>query len=180
MPVRPLLCVMDGPTRGRAWSALSGPRRASPARRRGGRQTTFRAAPAAPRTRRRARPRGRLAECHPAPARALQPRHHQHLPAGHRHRGDHLDRSRTPSTDDVRDSGPTALKNPGAPWRGHRQRMLTPQAPGFRFLDANARRIGLLPGLQHAHRSSSAGSASLRTAATGESRSAKRVRRECC
>jgi hypothetical protein len=78
---------------------------------------TLRAPPAAPRTRRRARPRGRLAERHPAPARALQPRHHQHLPAGHRHRGDHLDRSRTPSTDDVRDGGPTALKNPGAPAR---------------------------------------------------------------
>jgi integrase len=59
-----------------------GPHRVSPARRRGRRQAPLRAAPAAPRARGRARPRGRVGERHPAPARSRQSRHHQHLPAG--------------------------------------------------------------------------------------------------
>ncbi len=63
-----------------------GPWRVSPPRRRSGRQAALRAAPARSCTRRGARPRGHLAERHPAPARTCQPRHDQHLPAGHRHR----------------------------------------------------------------------------------------------
>ena len=88
-----------------------GPWRVSPPRRRSRRPAAVRTASATPRARRGARPRGRVAERHPAPARARQPRHHEHLPAGHRHRGDHLDRSRASSAHDVRDSRPAALKD---------------------------------------------------------------------
>lgn len=59
-----------------------------------------------------------------------------------------------------------------------------PRAPGLcRFLPASGRQIGLLPApTTRSHRSSPAGSASLRTAATAlrESKSAKHARRECC
>jgi integrase len=48
------------------------------------------------------------------PARARQPRHHEHLPAGDRHRGDHLDRARASRAHDVRDSRTAALKEPDA------------------------------------------------------------------
>ena len=50
-------------------------RRVPPARRPGGYPAPLRAAPAAPRPRRRARPRGRAAQRDPAPARPRQPRH---------------------------------------------------------------------------------------------------------
>jgi hypothetical protein len=59
------------------------------ARGRGWRQAPLRVASAAPRARARARARGRAAEHHPAPARAHESRHHEHLPAGHRSRGNH-------------------------------------------------------------------------------------------
>ena len=57
---------------------------------------------------------GCVAERHPAPARPCQPRHDEHLPAGNRHRGDHLDHARTPSADDVRYGGSSDLKEPDA------------------------------------------------------------------
>jgi hypothetical protein len=69
----------------------------------------------------RARTRGRVAERHPTPARTRQPRHHEHLPAGHRYRGGHLHRSRTSSAHDVGDSRPSALNNPD-PERERRHR----------------------------------------------------------
>jgi integrase len=69
------------------------------------------AASAAPRPRRRARPRRRVAHRHPAPARPRQPRHDQDLPARHRHRGDHRDRARPASADDVRHRRTPALTN---------------------------------------------------------------------
>jgi integrase len=101
LPVGPLFCVIDGPTRGRPWSSANArvefrPRRASqyPA--------TLRAAPAPSRPRRRARPRVRAAQPDPTPARPRQPRHHLDLPTGHRHRRDHRHRPRPARTDDVR------------------------------------------------------------------------------
>ena len=79
-----------------AWRSWCGAkRRRTPASRRprGRRAATLRAAPAAPRARRRDGPRGRTADRHPAPARPHQPRHHLDLPPG-------IDnpRSSTPST----------------------------------------------------------------------------------
>jgi len=121
LPVGPLFCVIDGPTRGRAWSSAAvrvtsvvecrGPRRVSPHGCSGRRETTVRAASAPPRPPCRARARGRRAEHHPTPARARQPRHHKHLPPRHRHRGDHRRRPREARTDDFRDCGAPALNS---------------------------------------------------------------------
>ena len=52
LPVGPLFCVIDGPTRGRPWSSANV---RVEFRRRGGYPASLRAAPAAPRPRRRAR-----------------------------------------------------------------------------------------------------------------------------
>jgi hypothetical protein len=51
-----------------------------------------------------------MAERDPAPARPRQPRHHEHLPPGIEHRGDHLHRARAPSAYDVGDGRPPTLK----------------------------------------------------------------------
>jgi integrase len=60
LPVGPLFCVIDGPTRGWPWSRQRA-RRVSPARRPSWYPAPLRATPAAPRPRRRARSRGRAA-----------------------------------------------------------------------------------------------------------------------
>ncbi len=73
MPVGPLFCVINGRTRGRAWSstaARAALRRAAASRR----APPLRPAPAAPRARDRTRPRRRPAHRHPAPARPQQSR----------------------------------------------------------------------------------------------------------
>ena len=70
MPVGPLLCVIDGPTRGRPWASDAARALAAPRSSQGRRATALRAASIAPRPRRRARPRGRAAQRHPAPARS--------------------------------------------------------------------------------------------------------------
>ena len=75
LPVGPLFCIIDGPTRGRPWSSAG----VRVELRRLALQAAFgavRAAPAASRARARARPRGGAAEHHPAPARPYQPRRH--------------------------------------------------------------------------------------------------------
>ena len=105
------------------------PRRVPPARRPGGYPAPLRAAPAAPCPRRRARPRGRAAQRDPAPARPRQPRHDQHLPAGHRHRRDHRHRPRQARADDVRHRRPAALSNPKRRQRGHRNCSRCPPEP---------------------------------------------------
>src|SRR5215213_7719027 len=122
LPVGPLFCVIDGPTRGRPWSSANV-------------RVEFRrlAAPAAPRTRPRARPRGRAAQRHPAPTRPRQPRHHQHLPAGHRHRRDHRHRPRQARADDVRKRRPAALRDPKRRQREHPQLLPLPARAGHRF-----------------------------------------------
>ena len=75
LPIGPLFCVIDGPTRGRPWSSanvrLEFRRLAAQA----GRQAPLRAAPTARRPRGRARAGGRAAERDPASARPLQARH---------------------------------------------------------------------------------------------------------
>ena len=76
LPIGPLFCIIDGPTRGRRWSSANVRVESPPARRPSGDPTALRTAPAAPCACRRARPRGRAAQRHPAPARPRQPRHH--------------------------------------------------------------------------------------------------------
>ena len=76
---------------GRAQTATSRSRRS-------GRQTALCATPAAARPRGRDGARGRAAGRDPAPARPRQPRHHQHLPTGHRQPA----RSSAPCMDDHR------------------------------------------------------------------------------
>ena len=78
----------------------------------------LRATPVAPRARARAGPRGRAAQHHPAPTRARQPRHHEHLPPGHRPRGDHHSGADTAGADDVRQRRAAALTD-----RGKRERL---------------------------------------------------------
>ena len=102
LPVGPLFCVIDGPTRGRPWSSANVRVEFPPARRRRRDPAPLRSAPAPPRPRRRTRARRRAAQRHPTPARPLEPRHHIDLPARHRHRRDHRDRPRQAPTDDVR------------------------------------------------------------------------------
>src|SRR5215212_702400 len=99
LPVGPLFCVVNGPTRGRPWAARRRPHRATTRRPRRWRAATLRAAPAPPRPRRRDGPRGRAADHHPAPARPHQPRHHLHLPPRHRQHRDHRHRPLAPRTD---------------------------------------------------------------------------------
>ena len=71
LPIGPLFCIIDGPTRGRSWSS-AGAGRVPPACRPGRCAAALCAAPAAPRPRRRTRSRRRVAQRHPAPARPCQ------------------------------------------------------------------------------------------------------------
>jgi integrase len=100
LPVEPLFCVIDGPTRGRPWSSANARVEFRRLAAQAGIRAPLCAPPAAPRPRRRARPRGRAAERDPAPARPRQPRHDLDLPAGHRR--DHRHRPREACADDVR------------------------------------------------------------------------------
>ena len=112
LPVGPLFCVIDGPTRGHPWSSANARVEFRRLGRPVGDPAPLRAAPAAPRPRRRARARRRGAQCHPAPARPRQPRHDQHLPAGHRYRRDHCRRPRPARAHDVRHRRPASLSDP--------------------------------------------------------------------
>jgi hypothetical protein len=89
LPVGPLFCVIDGPTRGWRWAATAArcelrqpaaePRGSSPVR----------AASAASRAHGRARARRRGGEHHPTPTRPHRPRNHVDLPTRHRSLRDH-------------------------------------------------------------------------------------------
>ena len=100
LPVGPLFCVIDGPTRGRAWSSANV-------------RVEFRRLAAQAGIRRRFAPH-QLRHAHAvelaregvalklAPAWPRQSRHDLDLSAGHRHRGDHRHRPRPARSDDVR------------------------------------------------------------------------------
>ncbi len=115
LPVGALFCVINGPTRGRPLGECGGPSGAAPDRRRGRRPPALRAAPAAACACRRADPRRRAADRHPAPARPQQPRHHFDLPAGHRQRRDHRNRPLPPRADDPSQHIAPALIDSGSP-----------------------------------------------------------------
>jgi integrase len=73
LAVGALFCVIDGPTRGRAWSGAAVPARAPPTCCSGRCAPWLRAASAPPRPRSRARPRGHCPEHHPTTAWPRQP-----------------------------------------------------------------------------------------------------------
>ena len=103
LPVGALLGVI---TRHHVWAPLvarCGTRGAAAHGRRGRGSTPLRATPTAPRPRRRDGPRRRAADRDPAPTRPQQPRDHLRLPARHRQRRDHRDRTRATSADDSRE-----------------------------------------------------------------------------
>jgi hypothetical protein len=104
LPVGPLFCIIDGPTRGRPWSGAAVRREFRRLAVRAGVRAASRRTSCATRTRAR-----RAAEHHPAPARPRQPRHDLDLPPRHRPRGDHRDRPHAPSADNVRQRRPAAL-----------------------------------------------------------------------
>jgi Phage integrase family len=109
LPVGPLFCIIDGPTRGRPWSGAAVRSEFRRLAVQAGVRRPLRAAPAASRARARTRPRRRAAEHHPAPAQPRQPRHDLDLPARHRPRGDHRHRPHAPRTNDVRERRPAAV-----------------------------------------------------------------------
>jgi integrase len=113
LPLGPLFCIIDGPTRGRPWcgTAVRGELRRLAAR--AGVRRRF-----APHQLRHAHALelargGRAAQHHPAPARTCQPRHHVDLPTRDRSRGDHHGRAHARPADDVRQRRPPALNQPG-------------------------------------------------------------------
>jgi integrase len=99
LPIGPLLCIINGTTRGRQWSPAAA--RAELRRAAAAAGVRRRFAPHQSATpRRRNGPRRRAAHRHPAPTRAQQPRHHQRLSARDRQRRDHRDRARPTRTND--------------------------------------------------------------------------------
>jgi hypothetical protein len=101
MPVGPLLCAVEG---AHAWPEVGCRRRSrtAAARRGEGRGAPpLRAAPAPPRARDRARPRGRSPQRHPAPVRSYQSRGHVAF-AGDPQRRDHRHRPRPQGANDPR------------------------------------------------------------------------------
>jgi integrase len=102
LPVGPLFCVVNGPTPGTAMVGRRCALGAAAGGAAGRRAAAVRAASAAARPCRRDGARGRAADRHPTAARTYQPRHHVHLPAGHRQRRDHRHRTRPPCPDDPR------------------------------------------------------------------------------
>jgi hypothetical protein len=144
LPVGPLFCVIDGPTRGRPWSSANA-------------RVEFRRLAAQAAIRRRFAPH-QLRHAHavelaregvplnvdPTAARPRQPGHHFDLPAGHRRRGDHRHRPRPARADDVRHRRTATLNNPKRCQREHRDRSRWPFGPTpadwLRDRDAGRRR----------------------------------------
>ena len=124
LPVGPLLCVINGTTRGRHWSSAAA--RAELRRTAAAAGVRRRFAPHQLRhaPRRRDGSRGGAPERHPAATRPQQPRHHQRLPARDRQRRDHRDRARPTGPDDPRERLAAALIDCecGAARRAKRQR----------------------------------------------------------
>jgi site-specific recombinase XerC len=94
LPVGPLFCVIDGPTRGRPWSSANVRVEFRRLAAQAGIRRRF-----APHQLRHAHavelaPRGRAAQRDPAPTRPRKPRHDLDLPPGDRHRRDHRHRPR--------------------------------------------------------------------------------------
>jgi hypothetical protein len=106
IPVGPLLCVIHGPTRGRAWSQTGARAELRRLAASAGARRRF-----APHQLRHAHavgdgPRRGAATGHPTSARSRAPRGDQHIPAGHRHHRDHQRDPRKTSGADSRERRP--------------------------------------------------------------------------
>jgi hypothetical protein len=109
LPIGPLLCIINGATRGRDWSSAAARAGLRRIRRRGRSAAPLRATPAPSRPRRRDGARRGTADRHSAPTRTQRPRHHLRLPPRHRQRRDHRDRARPARADDPRQRLAAAL-----------------------------------------------------------------------
>ncbi len=120
MPVGPLLCVIDGRTRGRPWASDAARARLRRVAAKAGVRRRF-----APHQLRHAHAvelahEGVRAQCHPAPVGAYQPRRHLDLSARHRQRRDHRDRPRPQGADDPRQHWAAPLGRSTQAWpRSH-------------------------------------------------------------
>ena len=136
LPVGPLFCVIDGPTRGRAWSASAARVELRHLALKAGVRRRF-----APHQLRHAHAVELLHEgaaADPAPTRPLAPVNHRHLPRRDQHRGNHLHHPRQASTDDARQrrtrpvaatrGSATALPHPGTRSRAKQQSQLNDAA----------------------------------------------------
>jgi hypothetical protein len=121
MPVGPLLCVIHGRTRGRPWASDAARARLRRVAAKAGVQAAVRTPPAAPRPRRRARPRRGAAQGHPAPVGAYQPRRHVDQSARHRQRRDRRHRARPQGADDPRQHWAAPLGRSTQAWPRPRQ-----------------------------------------------------------
>jgi Phage integrase family len=100
LPVGPLFCIIDGPTRGRPWSSAAVRREFRLLAVGAGYGVGSLPISCVTRTR-SSSPAGRAAEHHPVPARAFKLLHDQHLFTRDRSRGDPDRGARTPRADDV-------------------------------------------------------------------------------
>jgi integrase len=105
LPVGALLCVVDGPTRGRPWASDAARAQLRRVAAKAGVRAAVRPGPTPPRPRRRTRPRGGPAQRHPTPIGAHQPRRDLHLSPGDRQRRDHRHRPRPEGADDPASTG---------------------------------------------------------------------------
>ena len=110
MPIGPLFCVIDGPTRGRPWAAPAVRIQLRRLAEQAGGAAPLCAAPAAARPRRRDGPRRGAVQRDSAPARSREPTRHHGLPRGHRQRRDHQCRPRPSGTDDARQRRASRLR----------------------------------------------------------------------
>ncbi len=111
LPIGPMFCVIDGPTRGRPWSSAAVRSELRRLAARAGIRRRF-----APHQLRHAHAvelarEGVPLKYHPAPARARQPRHDVDLPPGDRYRGDHRGGQLPASADDARQRRAPALRH---------------------------------------------------------------------
>jgi integrase-like protein len=120
LPVGPLFCVINGPTRGRPWSPAAARADLRRVAATAGVRRRVRASSASPRPCRRDGPRGRAPHRHPAPARPQQPRHHLDLPARLRQRRNHRSRPRPPRPDGPCERLAPALRTPAPAPRANR------------------------------------------------------------
>jgi hypothetical protein len=115
LPVGPLFCVLDGPTRGRAWAATAARAELRQLAADVGVRRRFAPHQTASRARGRARARGRRGQHHPTPARSHRPRDHLHLSTGHRSQRDHRRRAISPPADHLSHRRAHALKRQPRP-----------------------------------------------------------------
>ena len=101
LPIGAMLCVIHGPTAGRRWEASAARKQLHHAAAAAGVRRRF--APHQLRHAHAVEMAHEGAACRdPAATRTRAPRHHEHLPAGHRQQRDHQHRPRTAVSDDLR------------------------------------------------------------------------------